>query len=196
MWPNLRQCGNPSRKWRVSRQIWRKSDRSEGKSKVSLSQARHGRSTPTWRWVCQCWLLADIYLVFSDQMYWEKRLERAPKNVLNDSLFREELKKTTPPPSRKGGGEQYKPTTSRPEQYKPRTKTPPVFTRKRKTYRSGAERHYKPITASANTRLGDRIRLQGTQTPARHQADSDNTCKTVYLRRHYVNTPELTSNII
>ena len=121
-------------------------------------------------------------------MYWEKRLERAPKNILNDSLFREELKKTTPPPSRKGGGEQYKPTTSRPEtQYKPRTKTPSVFTRKRKTYRSGTERHYKPIsiTQSANTGLGDRIRFQATQTPTtRHQADNDNTCKTV--RRHYV----------
>ena len=114
-------------------------------------------------------------------MYWEKRLERAPKNILNDSLFREELKKTTPPPSRKGGGEQYKPTTSRPDQYKLRTQTPPVFTRKRKTYRSGPERHYK---ASVNTGLGDRIRFQGTQTPARHQADNDNTCKSII--RQYV----------
>merc|ERR1712131_228459 len=46
------------------------------------------------------------------QLYWEKRLERAPKNVLGESLFRDEIKKTTPPPSRKGGGEQYKPTTT------------------------------------------------------------------------------------
>ena len=129
-------------------------------------------------------------------MYWEKRLERAPKNILNDSLFREELKRTTPPPSRKGGGEQYKPTTSRPDEYKPRTKTPPVFTRKRTTYRSGPERHYKAIsmTASTKTGLGEGIRFQGTQTPTRHQADNENTCKTV--RRHYVNTAELTSNII
>ena len=128
-------------------------------------------------------------------MYWEKRLERAPKNILNDSLFREELKKTTPPPSRKGGGEQYKPTTSRPVQYKPRTQTP-VFTRKRKTNSRGMERHYKRITTRANNTLGDRIRFQGTQTPTRQQADSDNTCKSKTVRRHYVNTPELTSNII
>ena len=118
------------------------------------------------------------------EMYWEKRLERAPKNILNDSLFREELKKTTPPPSRKGGGEQYKPTTSRPVQYKPRTKTP-VFTRKRKTNSAGTERHYKRITTRANTTLGDRIRFLGTQAPppAHQQADIDNTCKskTVYV---------------
>ena len=122
-------------------------------------------------------------------------MERAPKNILNDSLFREELKKTTPPPSRKGGGEQYKPTTSRPVQYKPRTQTP-VFTRKRKTNSRGMERHYKRITTRANNTLGDRIRFQGTQTPTRQQADSDNTCKSKTVRRHYVNTPELTSNII
>ena len=48
------------------------------------------------------------------QLYWEKRLERSQKNVLNESLFRDEIKRTTPPPSRKGGGEQYKPTTSPP----------------------------------------------------------------------------------
>ena len=46
------------------------------------------------------------------QLYWEKRLERAPKNVLDESLFRDEIKKTTPPPSRKGGSEMYKPTTT------------------------------------------------------------------------------------
>ena len=120
--------------------------------------------------------------VKTDQMYWEKRLERAPKNILNDSLFREELKRTTPPPSRKGGGEQYKPTTTRPDEYKPRTKTGSVFPRPRKTYRTGPERYYKPLSIreSANTGLGDRIRFQGTQTPkTRQQADTDNTCKTV-----------------
>ena len=130
-------------------------------------------------------------------MYWEKRLERAPKNILNDSLFREELKKTTPPPSRKGGGEQYKPTTTRPEQYKPRTLTA-VFTRKRKTNSGGRDRHYKRITARTNTTLGDRIRFQGTKTPTRHQADNDNTCKSKTVRRprQYIKTPELTSYII
>ena len=87
------------------------------------------------------------------QMYWEKRLERAPKNILGDSLFREETKKTTPPPSRKGGGELYKPTT-----------TPPLnlqYNVKTKTNRSHYDRHLKRIT-SANTRLSDRIRHKNT----------------------------------
>ena len=55
------------------------------------------------------------------QLYWEKRLERAPKNVLGDSLFREEIRRTTPPPSRKGGGELYKPTTKPPPPHHRRT---------------------------------------------------------------------------
>ena len=119
------------------------------------------------------------------QMYWEKRLERAPKNILNDSLFREELKKTTPPPSRKGGGEQYKPTTSRPKQYKARTKTG-VLSVLRKTDRRGAARHYNRITGRANTGLADTIRFQATQTPTLpSQTDSENTCKsTETVRKH------------
>jgi len=48
------------------------------------------------------------------KLYWEKRLQRAPKNVMSEELFRNEYKRTTPPPTRKGEGTKYKPTTLRP----------------------------------------------------------------------------------
>ena len=104
------------------------------------------------------------------QMYWEKRLERAPKNILDDSLFREETKKTSPPPSRKGGGEQYKPTTTRPLnlQYNTKTKTKLLETG-RKIKRIHSERQQRRLS-SVNTRLKNTLTL------------ADNKCKT--LRKH------------
>ena len=49
------------------------------------------------------------------KLYWDKRLEMAPKNVMSEAIFRDEYKRTTPPPTRKGEGVQYKPTTEKPE---------------------------------------------------------------------------------
>ena len=52
------------------------------------------------------------------KLYWDKRIEMAPKNIMSEAHFREEYKKTTPYPTRKGEGERYKPTTAEPEHKK------------------------------------------------------------------------------
>ena len=114
------------------------------------------------------------------QLYWEKRLERAQKNVLNESLFRDEIKKTTPPPSRKGGGEQYKPTTS-----------PPPGRHSPAQYHS-MERHHQPA----------KYHQSASQYKHRHEdkmlrrQNSRITSTDIILYKQTQNNPEIRKNTI
>ena len=124
-------------------------------------------------------------------MYWEKRLERAPKNVLSESLFRDEIKRTTPPPSRKGGGETYKPTTAPPVP----PAAPPGLLKHLKHLKQYKYRHlispHKPITPPPLAPLGllnnlkhlKQYKYRHRTPPHKHTGSTENT-HNMYHRQH------------